>query len=75
MLRLDELHVDTSARLTRVAGTGGFRRRLLELGFLPGTPLRVVRRAEIGGVVELELRGCRVALRTAEAQSILVEAS
>ena len=52
---------------------GGHRRRLLEMGFVPGTHLRVVRRVDVGGVLELELRGCRVTLRTTEAAQILVD--
>ena len=51
----------------------GYIRRLLEMGFLPGTELRLVRRLDVGGVLEVELRGCRVSLRTAEAQALLAE--
>ncbi len=75
MTSLDDLRVDATARLVRIDGSGAFRRRLLELGFLPGTPVRVLRRVDVGGVIELELRGCRVALRATEARSIRVEVS
>ena len=47
--------------------------RLLELGFVPGTGLRVVRRVEVGDVIEIELRTSRVSLRISEADVIEVE--
>ncbi|MBK8974812.1 MAG: ferrous iron transport protein A [Planctomycetes bacterium] len=73
MISIADLATAGSGRLTRLTGEGGHRRRLLEMGFIPGTPIRLVRRVDVGGVLELELRGCRVTLRTAEAQQILVE--
>ncbi len=74
MTRLDQLHLGTSARLVRVGGTGPFRRRLLELGFTPGTCLRLIRRMDIGGVLEVEVRGARLSLRHSEARELGVEA-
>lgn len=44
----------------------------MELGLLPGTEVRVVRRAEIGGVLELEVRRSRLTVRTGEAQNVFV---
>ena len=48
-------------------------RRLQDLGFVPGTRLRVVRRAPLGDPVEVELRGYRLCLRTEQLLSIRVE--
>lgn len=47
-------------------------RRLLDLGFLPGTSLRVLRRAPLGDPVVYELRGYRVCLRGEDAQRVRV---
>ena len=47
-------------------------RRLLDLGFLPGTRLRVLRRAPLGDPVLYELRGYRVCLRRDDAERIQV---
>ena len=44
--------------------------RLRELGFVPGTPLEVVRRAPLGDPVEVELRGYRICLRRAELETL-----
>lgn len=70
---LSDLGAACCGRLAKLGGAGGHRRRLLEMGFVPGTRFRVVRRVDIGGVLELELRGCRVTLRTTEARDILVD--
>lgn len=48
-------------------------RRLLDLGFLPGTRLRVVRCAPLGDPVLYELRGYRVCLRRDDADRIQVQ--
>jgi ferrous iron transport protein A len=55
-----------------VDGNGAIGRRLLDLGFVPGTPLAVVRRAPLGDPVEYELRGTRLCLRRSEAARIRV---
>jgi len=44
--------------------------RLLDLGFVPDTPVRVLRRAPLGDPVVYELRGVRLALRRSEAARI-----
>ena len=74
MVSLDTLAKGHLGRLVQLGGDRGFRRRLMELGLLPGTPVRVVRRAEIGGVVELEVRRSRLTVRTHEAAQVFVVA-
>ena len=72
MARLSDLSPGTRATLTKVGGERAFRRRLMELGFLPGTPVRVVRQTRVGDLMELEVRGCHVSIRSAEAQALEV---
>jgi ferrous iron transport protein A len=63
----------SSGQLVRVEGERSFRRRLMELGFLPGTRVRLVRRVDLGDLVELEVRGGLVSLRCSEAALLYVE--
>ena len=72
MVRLIDLPDGQEGRLVRMDGDRAFRRRLMELGLLPGTPVRVVRRTEIGGVLELEVRRSRLTVRTVEASQVFV---
>lgn len=69
---LDTLSAGAGARLLRLGGERSFRRRLMELGLLPGTAIRLVRRADVGGVLELEVRGCRVTVRLRDARELEV---
>lgn len=47
-------------------------RRLQDLGFVPDTPLEVVRRAPLGDPVEIEIRGYRLCLRLAQLTGLRV---
>jgi ferrous iron transport protein A len=49
------------------------RFRLMEMGLLPGTELRFVRRAPMGGPIEVEMRGFHLSLRAQEASNIIVK--
>ncbi len=69
---LDLLAPGDVGTLEAVAGDPGLRRRLMELGLLPGTPIRLVRRLEAGGVLELEVRRARLSLRSDDARQITV---
>jgi Fe2+ transport system protein FeoA len=75
MTSLDNLAPGATARLVAIGGERSFRCRLMELGLLPGTHVRLVRKAEVGGVLELEVRGCRLSVRSREARALLVEGS
>ncbi len=72
MTPLSRLTPDSPAKLSQLGGDRSFQRRLMELGFLPGTPLRVVRRVPLGGLLEIEVRRSRVTLRMSEADQVLV---
>lgn len=50
-----------------------FRRKLLSMGLTPGTIVNVLRKAPLGGPIELNLRGFSLSLRRNEAQDIQVQ--
>ncbi len=72
MTSLDRVADGSVRRLVRLGGDRAFRRRLMELGLLPGTAVRVVRQAAIGGVLELEVRRCRLSVRFSDASQLFV---
>jgi ferrous iron transport protein A len=72
-LSLADLEPGARARVAAVDPGCAIGRRLLDLGFVAGTPVRVVRRAPFGDPVEYELRGYRLCLRRSEASRIRVE--
>jgi Fe2+ transport system protein FeoA len=63
-----------SATVREVSGSRAFRRRLLEMGLVPGTEVRVVSVAPLGDPLQIEIRGGQWSLRHAEAAQIEVEA-
>ena len=55
-----------------IAGRGAFRRRLLELGLLPGTSVTVKSVAPLGDPIELLVRGASLSIRKEEAATVTV---
>jgi ferrous iron transport protein A len=72
---LAEIPRGRSATVREVAGSRAFRRRLLEMGLVPGTAVRVVTVAPLGDPLRIEIRGGEWSIRRAEAAQIAVEVS
>jgi Fe2+ transport system protein FeoA len=60
------------ARLSDWSRDGDVSRRLLDLGFVPGTRVLIVRRAPLGDPIEIELRGYRLCIRRQQIESLWV---
>ncbi len=71
-MRLSDCPLGSTHRLERLGGEASFRRRLMELGLLPGTLLTVLGRAPLGGPLELLVRGCSFTLGREDASAIEV---
>jgi ferrous iron transport protein A len=71
-LSLAGLSLGAQARVIAVKGQGAVARRLMEMGVVPGAPVRVIKRAPLGDPIEVRVRGYHLALRRTEAQTILV---
>ena len=67
---LEQMRVGTTAVLSEIGGERTFRRRLMEMGLLPGTAVKLLRRVDVGGLVQLRVRGCSVSLRVSEASHL-----
>jgi Fe2+ transport system protein FeoA len=67
---LDQLEVGQRAVVQAVTGRGRMTVRLLEMGFVPGVEVTLVKRAPLGDPLELRLRGFHVSLRRAEARAV-----
>jgi ferrous iron transport protein A len=72
MVRLSQLPLRQSATLLKIGGTRAFRRRLMELGLVPGTPVQVVNVSPLGDPIELQVREGRLSIRRREAESLMV---
>jgi DtxR family Mn-dependent transcriptional regulator len=70
---LHELGVGQRGVVVHVGGKGPARRRMMDMGLVPGTEVKVVRVAPLGDPVEFELKGYSLSLRKSEARDITVE--
>lgn len=73
MSTLAEIPRGRSAVVREVAGPRAFRRRLLEMGLVPGTAVRVVTVAPLGDPLRIEVRGGQWSIRRAEAAQIAID--
>jgi ferrous iron transport protein A len=71
--KLSELQRGEKARIVRVNLNGLTRRRLFDLGFIPGTIVSVVFASPLGDPVAYLVRDTLIALRKDESDKIEVE--
>ncbi|SFR08685.1 FeoA family protein [Desulfoscipio geothermicus] len=69
---LNNLPSGSFALVTEVLAEGLIRRRLLDLGLVPGTRVEVVRRSPAGDPTAFNIRGAIIALRKEVAGQVLV---
>ena len=69
---LDALEAGAHARVAAVRGSGPVARRLMEMGVVPGAPVRVIKAAPLGDPLEVRVRNYHLALRRSEAQTVSV---
>lgn len=74
-MTLVEVPLRSTVTLVRVGGERAFRRRLMEMGLVPGTAVELRNVAPLGDPLELAARGCRLSIRRAEAACIEVRAA
>ncbi len=72
-MTLDKLPVGRDAVVRAVGGEGELRCRLLDMGIIPRTVIRVTKVAPMGDPLELRLRGYELTLRKEDAAKIEVE--
>jgi len=71
-MALAGLPIGAAAVVESVEAGSPVSRRLLDLGFVPGTPVRALRRAPLGDPTLYELRGTQLCLRRTEAARVRV---
>ena len=72
MTTLAETPLGRAVTVHAVDGSRAFRRRLLEMGLVPGTPVRIVTVAPLGDPLRIEVRGGQWSIRRNEAAQIAV---
>jgi ferrous iron transport protein A len=71
-MELADVAIGSWATVEHVGGERSFRRRLMELGLVPGTRVRMMGIAPLGDPMELLVRGASLSIRRREAGAIRV---
>lgn len=69
-MRLSDLKTGSSGVIAKVNGHGGFRKRLIEMGFISGKKVKTVLNAPLRDPIEYEILGYKLSLRREEAKMI-----
>ena len=71
-MRLSELKNGESGVIVKVNGHGGFRKRIVEMGFIKGELVEVVLNAPLKDPIKYKLMDYEISLRRSEASLIEV---
>ena len=71
-MRLSELKTGEKGVIVKVMGHGGFRKRIVEMGFIKGKTVEVVLNAPLKDPIKYKVMGYEISLRRQEAEMIEV---
>lgn len=71
-MRLSELNTGEKGIIIKVLGHGGFRRRIIEMGFIKGKTVEVLLNAPLKDPIKYKIMGYEISLRRQEASMIEV---
>ncbi len=69
-MTLDKLKINDSGVIAAVGGEGALRLRLLDMGLVPGTRVKVCKVAPMGDPIQIQVRGYELTLRQEDAANI-----
>lgn len=72
-MTLKSIQPGTRVVVVRLTGYGKIKRRLMDMGIIPGTEMEVQKVAPLGDPVEIKFKGYNLSLRQEEADTIDVE--
>ena len=72
IMRLSELNTGEKGVIVKVLGHGGFRKRIVEMGFIKGKTVEVVLNAPLKDPIKYKVLGYEISLRRQEAEMIEV---
>ena len=69
-MKLSELKTGEKGVIVKVLGHGGFRRRIIEMGFIKGKTVEVILNAPLKDPIKYKIMGYEISLRRQEAEMI-----
>jgi len=72
-VRLDRMKIGQKGTVVSVGGKGPIKQRMMDMGLVPGSEVKILRVAPLGDPIELTLKGYNLSVRKNEAKAVLVE--
>ena len=72
-MKLSDIKVGEEARVTDIRVNGDIKRRLYDIGLIPGTIVKAVMQSPFGEPIAYNIRGSIIAIRKEDTSKILVE--
>ena len=73
IISLNNLKINSQAKILEVNNTGNIRRRLLDLGFIPGVMVNAILQSPFKDPIAYKIKNTVIALRNEDSKQILVE--
>lgn len=70
---LSQIKPGQKTRVLKITGGGPIKRRIMEMGLVPGAEIEMERYAPLGDPIEVKLTGQHLSLRIEEAERVVVE--
>ena len=69
---INDLAIGEDAAVIKLNCTGSVRRRIIDMGLIPGVTVTLLRTAPLGDPLEIRIRGYEMSIRRSEAGRIYV---
>jgi ferrous iron transport protein A len=72
-ITLNLLEPGNKAKVIHLQGRGSARKRILDMGMVPGVEVEVIKKAPLGDPIEFKVKGYNLSLRKTEAELVVVQ--
>ena len=72
-MNMADLKIGQSGVISTVGGEGALRLRLLDMGLIPGTCVKLEKVAPMGDPIQILVRGYELTLRLEDARKIVIQ--
>lgn len=73
MIYLDKIDMDKPCKVIHIYSPSSIKRRLIDIGLIPGTIIKKVLENPFGGICAYSIMGSTIAIRNIDARKIEVE--
>ncbi len=70
---LSNCEIGSKGKITGLSMADSFRKRMMDLGMMPGTELTLIRKAPLGDPIVVQIRGYQISFRLSEARCIEID--